>query len=200
MLISATVYGGFTANTDAGYLYGPAGTALPTGSLLLLIAAGGDQTFSNALLPGQFVSGNDFILGAVAINGIGGTSPTGGVDSQNAFNVTLSPAVGDYLALRWFSNITLAQYNSGSTPVAGNTFGTYSAGNTRPDGGSNWTAPSSGSSIILAFYTLANAGTQLDSSGFASSIVAVPEPSSLVFLSLGAIAGLGTLYRSSRRR
>lgn len=208
-LVAATAYAGFTANTDAGYLYGPGGTALPhvgsnttdpNGGLILLIAAGGDQSFSNSLQPGQYVSGNDIVVGAASLNSIGGSAGTG-VDSQNAFNVTLSLQTGDYLAIRWFPDLTYSQYLASPTiapTTVGETFGTYypsinpaNGSNLAPDGGDAWTVPSNGSQISLAFYTQLNGGTQPETYGQANfPITAVPEPSSIALLGAAAVGAL----------
>ena len=61
-------------------------------------------------------------------------------------------AVGDLFALRWFPQITQAQFQSGATPATGNYFGTYnplfwSSGTNNPDGGQVWAVPSAGSTI-----------------------------------------------------
>src|SRR5947209_565796 len=108
-------YGAFSVNLDAGQLKGPGGAATMqadnaaphnNGSLLLLIAAGGDNTFSNSLMSGQYVSGNDVVLGA------GGFDTNGGTNETLTSFANLSGTASDLIALRWFPNITFAQYQA----------------------------------------------------------------------------------------
>ena len=97
---------------DAGRLRQNAGTAMPAGSLLILVAAGGDNAFSNTLAPGQYVSGNDILLSAMsfapsagAFNGSGGIDETINTIQINTSSLP-SLQTGDLLALRWFPQIT----------------------------------------------------------------------------------------------
>ena len=57
----------FTALIDAGKLRLDGANALPAGSVLILVAAGGDGSFSNSLAAGQLVSGNDILLSLVSV-------------------------------------------------------------------------------------------------------------------------------------
>ncbi len=186
ILVCSTAYADFSVTLDAGRLRVNATTPLPNvdntnpsngGSLLLLVAANGDGVFSNTLSPGNYVSGNDIVLGAGGFNTTGGTDetltfflvPTGGL--------TLPP--NDRVALRWFPGITYAQYKAGVLPVAGQHYGTYNPRTSippnstdNPDGGDPWTVPSSGA-INLNFFTTdsGGGGTQQPSEGYASFIV-----------------------------
>jgi hypothetical protein len=188
-------YGAFTVNMDAGLLKGPGGAdtmvsdSTPpstNGSLLLLIDEGAGNTLSNSLAPGQYVSGNNTILAAGGFNSNSGTHD----ETFTVFNFTNGTA-GDLIALRWFPNITLAQYQANATPSAGQTFGSYNplaAGNgtNSPDGGDPWALPSSGT-INLNFFTTDDAmGSQLSSRGFANFTV-IPEPSVFALLAVGTI-------------
>lgn len=209
--VSSSAFADFAVNLDAGRLRGPAGlTALPSdntspsnaGGLLLLIAAGGDLTFSNTLTSGQYVSGNDILLAAGGFNMIIGTDET-----QTSFSITFTPATGDRIALRWFPDLTFAQFKLGATPSAGQSYGTYNPrtsnpANTtdNPDGGDSWLVPAGGT-INLNFITTNSdppPGTQPAALGFANFIVAVPEPSTFVGLAIGFAALLG--FRARKRR
>lgn len=104
----------FTVILDAGKLRLNAATAMPAGSVLVLVAAGGDGTFSNTLAPGQYVSGNDILLSIVTFPGSAGSfNMSGGTDETlNTLTINTSNfptlAVGDLLALRWFPQISLS--------------------------------------------------------------------------------------------
>ena len=112
---------------DAGFLRG-SGTNpsfMPVGGLLLLISNTGESTFNTAAL-NQYVTGDDTILGAFAMNYAGGT----GEDQTTLSNIAYGGTVlqGDEVALRWFPNITYTQYLSGTLPTAGSFYGTKTAG------------------------------------------------------------------------
>jgi hypothetical protein len=195
----------FTIALDAGQLAG-----MPVGGLLVIVAAGGDGSFSNSLNPGQYVSGNDILLSQIAFptssaafNTSGGTNETIDAITINTSNFP-TLATGDLLALRWFPSTTQAQFLLGATPSAGQHFGTYNplaAGNANnnPDGGNVWAVPSAGATINLDFFTTNSdfGGTQLPSAGLANfTVSAVPEPTTLVSeLVGGAILGASVLRR-----
>ncbi len=203
-LVASACADTFSVTTlDAGRLRLNAANAMPTGSLLIFIAAGGDSTFSNSLAPGQYVSANDILLSATGIpQSAGAFNNSGGTDET--INQVLSLPItqtGDLIALRWFPQITYAQWLAGATPTAGENFGTYNplaTGNVtnNPDGGNLWAEPSAGSNITLDFFTSDSdlGGTQAASKGyspFTVGLTAVPEPSTwgaaaLVVSSLGA--------------
>ncbi len=190
--IATSAYADFSATVDAGRLKAFAGEPMPhvdnvvpfsNGSLLLLVAANGDGTFSAAVEAGNFVAGNDVLLAAGGFNNGGGTDetitffsvPTGG----------LYLPVDDRIALRWFPDITYAQYLAGTKPSAGQRFGTYNPrtsipSNTsdNPDGGDPWLLPAGGS-VELNFFTVDSdrGGTQHEIEGYANSAVsASPTP------------------------
>jgi hypothetical protein len=210
-VLAASAYADtFTVTTlDAGKLRLNAATAMSTGSLLIMVAAGGDGTFSNSLAPGQYVSGNDVLLSAIAFPGsAGGFNNAGGTDETNN---TLSDlpvtSQGDLIALRWFPQITYAQWQAGATPTAGQNYGTYNplaAGNAtnNPDGGNVWAEPAGGANINLNFFTTdTGAGTQAPAEGYANfTVTAVPEPSTFALAVLGSSTiGLAMLRRRVKR-
>jgi hypothetical protein len=165
----------FTVFIDAGQLTSPASAPMQAdntspssnGSLLLLIDLGSSNAISNTLTPGNYVSGTNTILAAFGFNTLSGTNET-----QNLLDIMNAGTPGDLVALRWFPQITYAQYLSGTLPVAGNYFGTYNPGGGNPDGGQPWVVPASPSSIDLYFATTNSdsgppPGTQPPAAGFA---------------------------------
>lgn len=179
----------FTVILDAGRLRLSAAAPMALDSLLVLVAAGGDGSFSNSLAPGQYASGNDIVLSVITIPGsAAGFNNSGGPDETlNTLTMRTADfpalAVGDLLALRWFPQISLTQFNAGTTPVAGNNFGTYNPlfwgnGSNNPDGGDSWAVPNGGATINLNFFTTdsAGGGTQSPAEGYAQFVVAGAVP------------------------
>ena len=87
------------------------------------------------------------------------------------------------LALRWFPQISLTQFNAGTTPVAGNNFGTYNPlfwgnGSNNPDGGNEWAVPGGGATINFNFFTTdsGGGGTQSPAEGYAQFSVVGSVP------------------------
>jgi hypothetical protein len=185
-------------HVDAGELTGPDGATMSiddstpssNGSLLLLIDLGTSDTVDNALTPGEYVAGSNIILGAAGFNNDGGTNET-------LSPITITGTEGDTIALRWFPQITYAEFETGTyTPSAGDDFGTYTPGSgTPPDGGSAWVVPdpTAGSTIDLDFYTTDSdgRGTQAPSEGYANFVVSdeidVPEPSTTALIAFGLL-------------
>jgi len=209
LLVATPAFADFTILLDAGKLRIDAGNAMPSGSVLVLVAAGGDGSFSNSLAPGQYVAGNDILLSQTTFtNSSGAFNTSGGADetlNTIVINTAAFPslAVGDLLALRWFPQISQSQFNSGTLPVSGNNFGIYNPffwanGTNNPDGGQVWAVPSGGSTINLNFFTTdsGGGGTQAPARGYAQFIV-VPEPGTLALLTVGS---LGVLLALRRRR
>ena len=139
------------------------------GSLLLLIDLGPGNILNNALTPGTYVSGANTVIAAGGFNNIGGTNET-----NTLFSIQSAPNTGDLIVLRWFPQITYAQYLSGTVPSAGNYFGTYNPSGGSPDGGFLWIVPADGSSGVDLYFFTTNSdlgGSQPPRSGFAGSLV-----------------------------
>lgn len=209
LVIATPAFADFTIILDAGRLKIDSTTPMPLGSVLVLVAAGGDGTFSNTLSSGQYVSGNDILLSLTTVPGSSGAFNIAGGPEETFNTITInttafpSLAVGDLLALRWFPQISQTQFQAGTTPVAGNNFGIYNPlfwgnGTNNPDGGQTWSVPSPGATVNLNFYTTsAPPGTQDPAAGFAQFSV-IPEPSTWALLSCGLIGAVGLRLRKKR--
>jgi hypothetical protein len=166
------------------------------GSVLLLLDLGAGNTASNVLTAGQYVSGNNTVLAAAGFEDYGGTNTA---FTSLVFNMGSANA-GDELALRWFPQITLAQYEANTPTVAGEVFGTFNPGGAATDGGSAWVLQSNGSTFNLTFNTQSAGGNELNTAGFAGTAVlpaigVVPEPSTYVLLGVGVVVLLAIRRR-----
>ena len=208
-LAATNSHAGLGLRIDFGEIrgYAASGTpaGMPVGGLMLIIANDGESTFQPAAA-NEYVTGDNFIVGAFAMADNAGSGfpneVTGNLGPYSYSGSGGSLAQGDELALRWFPDLTLTEYNNGQLPAAGDHYGTYSAGSTTPaDGGNAWVVPSdTGTTLDLDFYTSdsGGGGNEAPSAGFASStIAAVPEPTSFAFM-LGSIA-VGAVFLRRRK-
>ena len=208
MAVSMNCYGAFSILLDAGQLRANSTTGLLPGSVLVFISAGADGVFETPtnLMAGSYVAGDDVLLSVMTdsasaqpFNTSGGTNET-----ISTFSMTqVTPPTGQPLALMWFPAITYAQWQAGTTPTAGQTFGFYNPifwGNAtaNPDGGDPWTVPAPGGLISLDLFTTDTdlGGTQSPNRGFGNNftVLPIPEPSTYALLAAGATC-LCTLRR-----
>lgn len=200
-----SMYAVIDINIAAGDLKNQDGSAsLASGSLLVLVASGGDGIFSNSLIAGQYTAGDDAILAVFSAN----NNLSDGLGSYNSLsNLNVTGLQGNTLELRWFSEITYSQYMSGILTIAGNHYGSYAGGIVgSPNGGDPWVVPTDGTTgFVLNFVTdsLNNSGgfkftdAKPNSAGYASSTAqAAPEPSTFF---LFGIASLGMLWGMRRK-
>lgn len=179
--LNSAALASITVNLDAGRLRESSAVRMNStvgdGALLLLIASGPDLVFSNSnVTAGQFVTGDDVVLGSGGFNEFTGPDFTATVFM---FNLPTAAQPGQRIALRWFARTTLRQFQDGATPAAGDPFGTYnprmySANTTdNPDGAEPWLVPGDGATIDLRFFTSdsVGAGSQAPSSGYANFVV-----------------------------
>ena len=218
-----------TLNIDAGLLTDSNGNPLANGDLILVIAS--QNGVFTPTVGNQFVSGNNFILSSgtsstgsvtgafgmnTALTGVAGETDNSiqfdlnegatGTSASTIFSTGTSSIVGDKLAIRWYSNYTLAQFEAG-VPVTGN-YGTYtdtellSAGD---DGGAAWVVPAGGSAVDLDFFTFSDVnptpGDQPNALGQAltpTGSISVPEPSTYALLATGLLFVAGVAVRKKR--
>jgi len=221
-LLAAVPAAAVTVSVDAGLLTSNTGTANPiaNGDLVLLIASP-TGNFTNTT-GSEFVSGDNLILGsstgsvtgAFAMDNLA-SGTNGEILTSFTFDLgygatgtstfaSSSIVTGDKIAIRWYDNFTLAQFEAGQTPTTG-FYGTYTAtGTTTPDGGQAWILPGSSDTIALNFYTAGDyGGSQPNSAGQAltavnSEEVAVPEPSTYALLATGLLFLAGVAVRRKR--
>jgi hypothetical protein len=185
----------FTVQLDAGELTGANGTAMADGSLLLLLDLGPSGTLSDTLSAGDFVSGTNFVVAAGAFDTYGGTNETTNM-------LTVSGATsGDTLALRWFPDLSYANFELGTTPAGDDAFGSYTpsvAGSTEGYGDDAWTAVPDGDLISLDFFTSNSdgGGNEAPIQGYADSLITAPEPSTLALFGCGALGVFGLLRKT----
>jgi len=220
-----------TLGLDAGLLTDQNGNPISDGGVnaangagdLVLIIASPTGVFTPTV-GSQFVSGDNFILASTgSVTGafeMTDQNTTPG-ETSNLFtfdygvgatgnSVTSAPSVvaGDKLAIRWYTNFTLAQFEAGQTPTSGY-YGTYTTTALLPnnDGGAAWVAPAdpgfySGSNGLF-FFTSNDpmGGDQSPVLGEALTPVtstAVPEPTTYALLAIGMVVFLGVTIKRKR--
>jgi len=180
-----------TMNLLVGVLANSSGTPLLDGSLLQVIASP-DATFSTPTTD-SFLGGNsnDILLKSISFD-----SSTTGVSGAMQLALTIDLAdypsqqiAGDYFVIRWFPSLTTSNLTPGST-----SYGQFGY----PDGTNpTWIIGSASSITSYTFRTTSAGGTFADSTGYATNITAVPEPSSYAIII--ALFSLGLLIKHSWR-
>ena len=182
-----------TIAIDAGQLLNDSSVGLTSGTsqidhsgdLVLLVDSPSGTWGSPGV--GSYVSGDNFIVAAFAMNQNNGTN-------ELAAAVNFAATAGQSLAIYWFDSITYGNYLASTTPSIGTYWNYYHAVGT-PDGGDPWTVPSAGSNVNFNFWTnSAGGGSQPNSAGVASQQVPAPEPSSIALLGSGLLM-LGSMVR-----
>ncbi len=198
-----------------GYLKDAGGTAVTPGAgLLLLVASAGDADFSSITSASDFTVGSllnagtdDYVLFSSSISGDGymDDASEGGEFRQVITLSLASPiAEGAALALVWLPTLSA----SSTSAAAGTAYGFYrssvSSGSTDADGSDAWFLPADGVSGWSLLFLTSDAGSQVNTSASgtalglaASSVAAVPEPSTwgCVILGLAAAVALGKRAR-----
>lgn len=203
--LATAAHASVTVEIDAGILRNLTTTStVPVGGLLMLVASpSGAATNFSAPTSTSFVSGDNIVVAAFAMNNNGGV--TGEVDYSPTFNLgntgtatSTTFDAGDPLLLRWFPTLTYAAYSAGTLTAPG-LGANYGQGRSAiaVDGGSAWVTPANGSSsAVFTFITADDGGSQPNSSGLASNIVvAVPEPSTYAAVMCGLAGLIGVLMR-----
>lgn len=145
------------------------------------------------LTAGSFIDGDE-ILEVFTIADIGG--PQGGAGTISALDYDGGLAEGTQLGILWFDGIE----SIGATVTAGINFGEFSGRAANPNsGGDMGTAlKADPGAYTMAFFdnTTTTGASGLDDSLFEASQTVVPEPSGVVLLGLGAVAGIFRRRRS----
>jgi len=184
-----------TIDFTGGALFTNLGAPLPTGSLVLLVADTANNGYGTvvpgSLNNGAFLNGaDDMILARATVTDLGGFQ---GVLDNFAGSLLGNWGTGDPLLLYWFSSVTGA-----STSLSGGErYGFYTSA-TGQDGSDPWVTPADGTPAInLSFATITAGGTSnADTAGYATSLVAIPEPST--FAAIAGVVMLG--FAAFRRR
>jgi hypothetical protein len=183
---------------DAGQLYNSIGTALPAGSLVLLIADTNNNGFGS-LLPstlaaGDYVNGDDQILyrGEVMIDGGLSITLFGGTPVPLGEGQFSNLQTGDALSIVWFPDLD----STSNSVAAGASYGQFTTTNPQ-NGSSMWSVPNAGSSIDLKFLTQATGGAYSEMTAYAGLVV-VPEPRDWALSAVGLIFILTVLRRRER--
>ncbi|HVE17065.1 MAG TPA: hypothetical protein VNB29_10040 [Chthoniobacterales bacterium] len=183
---------------DAGQLYNAIGTALPAGSLVLLVADTGNNGFGSFLpsnlAVGDYLNSDDQILyrGEVTIDGGLSITLFGGTPVPLGEGQFSNLQTGDALSIVWFPDLD----SSSNTVSAGASYGEFTT-TTPQNGSSMWNVPSAGSSIDLKFLTQATGGAYSEMTAYAGLVV-VPEPREWALSAVGLIFILTVLRRRER--
>jgi len=208
-------------SVDAGLLTNGSGTPIADGDLVLIIAS--PSGIFSPTVGSEFVSGDNLILGSSTAGVTGAISMdslSSGTAGETYKGITFdlgtgatgdttmsAPSVvaGDQLAIRWYTNFTLQDFENGLTPTSG-FYGTYTT-SAPPDGGGSWVVGSDNSAetgqLGLLFLTQSDGGSSPDIQGEAltpviSGDIAVPEPSTYALLATGLLFLAGAAVRRKR--
>ena len=173
---SATAQTVVTIDFNLGILSNATGTAVPDGSLVLLVGST-TGTFATPTAT-SFIGGssNEAVLWQGAFDHSTGAPPTLGAMSSTTGLFTLpSPIVsGSKIDVYWYPTLS----STATAPGAGIEFGLY--GWSTSD--SSWVVPSGGSLVTLDFLTASLGGSLPDTAGRATfSTAAIPEPATYAF-------------------
>ncbi|MCX6896387.1 MAG: Ig-like domain-containing protein [Verrucomicrobia bacterium] len=136
----------------------------PASGLVIFVASRSNAVFSLPTTT-NFVSGDDIILGSY--NAAGGELDVvaSGLVLANGWDT------GDALAIYWFPTLT----TSSTFPIPpGTPYGIFSDNNSLAagDGSDSWVTPGDGSAVTLRFLTASYGGSNPETYGLASSVVA----------------------------
>lgn len=195
LITSASLQASVTLSPTAENIQDSSGAAVSAGRLALIVVSTGDSTFGPIFEGGLslnissggmgFIDNDDDAViqhFATDINGF--TSISQASSSGVTLNLDSRFTPGDNFAIYWFPTIVFDSDIANITLTEGDSYGLVSAGIVQNDGSpegngfKDWVLPSDGNSPV-----------QVNSSpGFANlRVQAIPEPSSVALLGLGAV-------------
>ena len=176
-------------NVSAGNLTNAAGDLMPVNGIILMVGSTVDREFTDAVDPGAYNVG-DF-LGADDVifyrGDLTGSGSEAGLFSESVELDTdaFGLVANDPVSLYWFPNSNNAGGAGSINLVSGTDGGLYTS-TTGDDGGEAWVVPGAGQSNLLMLTSSFGGSISADDAQASSGFV-VPEPSSLLSLSFGAL-------------
>ena len=187
--------GAITINFGAADLRLAGGTDfVPVNGLVIIEASTLDSTF-NAPTPSGFVSGDDIEIARGSVN------PAGQLTlAANGLTLSGNWTTGDPLQIEWFPSLTIGA----TAPPAGTSYGAFRTDTVQAQSPGDtsaiaWVTPADGGTYSLSFITASQGGPNLDSTGYANLIVAVPEPS-VCAMAFGLLCMTGAAIRQWRKK
>lgn len=162
--VSATV----TINLAGGVLSNAAGTAMPNGGLVLLVASTTDATFTAppstaSTAVGSVIAGDDIIIGSATIDSAAAAIAGG---FTKPINITLSGSLNanDPLQLYWFPTLTSSSTTIGQSVA----YGSFRTDSVASGSDIAWVLPADGATATLKILTTTAGGSVPDTTGRAS--------------------------------
>ncbi|MBK1792471.1 PEP-CTERM sorting domain-containing protein [Persicirhabdus sediminis] len=185
LLTAIVAQASITITWGFGSLRDSSGNVVPEGAtVVMFVDTGGglpsaDDLSGAVLTTGQTVGGSE-ILDIFATSD---AVDPGGVEETRTYTLDGNIASGADIGIYWF----LDGVSSGDTLTGGESYGSFTSSDVGVFGDWNMTVPNDGSAVNILYYDTSLGGGVSESDFWASNNVAVPEPSSLALIGLGAI-------------